>query len=303
MDRRTRQERPDRSAGVRVPGAPALDRPAGLPALRREPRAVLPHARRAAPRRATNTWHAVTERRVWKCGHCRKQFSVLTGTIFHGTHISIPHLDLRGLRDVPPPARTASAAREIERKYDLTPKTAWFMLMRIREAMKRDPLALLHGTIVADEAFIGGRAAVRHTPQRSSNAPSQGRGVLAHREGNGQIRSSFPMSRPKRSPRSPSRSRPFTLDDRQAQLRAIGRTFADGHDSVSHHMGEYVRGDISTNTLENYFGQLKRSSTERSTTSRMSTWPATWPNSTSGTTPASTDTQRLYRLMGQPAVG
>src|ERR1019366_1673792 len=32
---------------------------------------------------------SATQRRVWKCGHCRKQFSVLTGTIFHGTHISI----------------------------------------------------------------------------------------------------------------------------------------------------------------------------------------------------------------------
>ena len=44
------------------------------------------------------------------------------------------------------------------------------------------------------------------------------------------------------------RSRLMT-DEAQTYVR-IGRTFADGHDSVSHHMGEYVRGDISTNTLE-----------------------------------------------------
>src|SRR5688572_24082859 len=30
-----------------------------------------------------------SERRVWKCGDCRKQFSVLTGTIFHGTKIPV----------------------------------------------------------------------------------------------------------------------------------------------------------------------------------------------------------------------
>jgi len=44
------------------------------------------------------------------------------------------------------------SAREIERKYGLTAKTAWFVLHRIREAMRRDPLAsLLSGTVVADE--------------------------------------------------------------------------------------------------------------------------------------------------------
>src|SRR5262245_15564942 len=38
--------------------------------------------------RATRTG-AQSERRVWRCTGCRKQFSVLTGTIFHGTKVSI----------------------------------------------------------------------------------------------------------------------------------------------------------------------------------------------------------------------
>ena len=38
--------------------------------------------------RKTRTGSA-SERRVWKCGHCRKQFSVPTGTIFHGTKIPL----------------------------------------------------------------------------------------------------------------------------------------------------------------------------------------------------------------------
>ena len=32
---------------------------------------------------------APTERRVWRCFSCRKQFSVLTGTVFHGTRLSL----------------------------------------------------------------------------------------------------------------------------------------------------------------------------------------------------------------------
>ncbi|MDQ1706490.1 MAG: hypothetical protein QOF18_2856, partial [Frankiaceae bacterium] len=104
---------------------------------------------------------SVSERRVWKCGTCRKQFSVLTGTIFHGSKISVRTWCLVVLEMVA--SKNGVSAREIERKYDLTAKTAWFMLHRIREAMKRDPLSgLLSGQIQADETWIGGEPKNRH---------------------------------------------------------------------------------------------------------------------------------------------
>lgn len=103
----------------------------------------------------------VSERRVWKCRACRKQFSVLTGTIFHGTHISIRKWVFVIFEMCA--NKNGLAAREIERKYNLSPKSAWFMTMRIREAMKSDPLAgLLQGTIMVDETYIGGNPKNRH---------------------------------------------------------------------------------------------------------------------------------------------
>ena len=80
-----------------------------------------------------------SERRVWKCGSCRKQFSVLTGTIFHGTKIPVRTWLLVVFEMCA--SKNGVAAKEIERKYDLTNKSGWFMLHRIREAMRRDPLA------------------------------------------------------------------------------------------------------------------------------------------------------------------
>jgi transposase-like protein len=75
---------------------------------------------------------------VWKCRDCRKQFSVLTGTIFHGTKIPI-----RTWLMVTFDASTAKngiSAREIERKYGLTPRSAWHLMHRLREAMNSNPL-------------------------------------------------------------------------------------------------------------------------------------------------------------------
>src|SRR5258706_3052924 len=98
----------------------------------------------------------VTERRVWKCADCRRQFSILTGTIFHGSKIPVKTW-LFVLVEICA-SKNGVAAREIERKYELTPKTAWHMLHRLREAMKRDDgfTALMAGTIVAAEAYYVG---------------------------------------------------------------------------------------------------------------------------------------------------
>ena len=50
---------------------------------------------------AQDPHRSASQRRVWKCADCRKQFSVLTGTIFHGTKIPVRtwlFVDLRNVR-------------------------------------------------------------------------------------------------------------------------------------------------------------------------------------------------------------
>jgi transposase-like protein len=104
--------------------------------------------------RATRTG-AQSERRVWKCRQCGKQFSVLTGTIMHGTKISIRTWVLVYFDFMT--SKNGMSAREVERKYGVCPRSAWFMMHRIREAMKDDGmLSTMRGTIVADETYIGG---------------------------------------------------------------------------------------------------------------------------------------------------
>src|SRR5207244_4227198 len=88
-------------------------------------------------------------------------FSVLTGTPFHGTKISVRKWVFVIFEMCS--SKNGVSAREIERKYGLCPRTAWFMMHRIRETMKGDGLVqTMRGTIVADETWIGGSLSNKH---------------------------------------------------------------------------------------------------------------------------------------------
>ncbi len=209
-----------------------------------------------------------TERRLWKCRKCREKFSVLTGTVMHGTKISIRTwvfviFELCA-------SKNGIAAREIERRYNLSPKSAWFMLHRIREAMRADAFAgLLSGDIVADEAWIGGDPKNRHANDPRGKS-KRGRGSLKTpvvsliEASSGQIRSKV------------------VADVSGKTLKAVISEYVDmpvsvlhtdsnmgygfpaekmaGHHRVDHSRGQYVtEKSKGTNKAENYFSQLKRS--------------------------------------------
>jgi transposase-like protein len=209
---------------------------------------------------------AESQRRVWKCGGCRKQFSVLTGTIFHGSRVSIRTWFFVVVEMCS--AKNGVSAREIERKYAVTPKTAWFMLHRIREAMRLEPLAgLLAGTVIADETWIGGRPSNRHGGGR------YGQGVRGVTDKTPVLALVHKDSRTVRSRVVPNVTaktlRPSMLDlldfrgtvlhtDSAQAYKSLAPEFA-GHEYVNHFSHEYVRGEVSTNMAEGYFSQLKRS--------------------------------------------
>jgi transposase-like protein len=210
---------------------------------------------------------SMSQRRVWKCADCRKQFSVLTGTIFHGTKIPVRKW-LFVIFEMCS-SKNGVAAREIQRKYDLTEKSAWFMLHRIREAMKREPLAgLLSGRVVADETWIGGKPSNRHghNPKERMQGPMSGTKqpvmALISRE-TGEVRSQAVPNVNGSSLRAvlddhvdPTATHLHT-DSAMAYKRIVG-DFAS-HSTVDHSAGEYARGDVSTNQAEAFFSQLKRS--------------------------------------------
>ena len=209
-----------------------------------------------------------SQRRVWKCGGCRRQFSVLTGTIFQGSKIAVRTWLLVVFEMCA--AKNGISAREVERKYDLTAKTAWFMLHRIREAMRRDPLAgLLRGTVISDETWIGGAPANRHRddprelPRLSSTTDKTPVLALVDYETR-EVRSRVvPNVNGKTLAKAIAEDvegpRTELWTDSALPYNVVAKDMRS-HETVDHSAGQYVRrGGITTNMAEGYFSQLKRS--------------------------------------------
>jgi transposase-like protein len=219
--------------------------------------------------RATGPKRTMSQRRVWKCAKCRKQFSVLTGTIFHGTKVPIEVWLMVMVQMCS--AKNGISAREIERMHGLTPETAWYLLHRLREAMKREPLAhMMPGTVVADETWIGGNPKNRHgrdKPEqivRGENLHTDKTPVLSLiNSDTGEVRSRVVpditgATLRKFMSEHVDMAGSVLHTDEGGWYRQLGQEFIE-HNAVNHSAGEYVRGMVSTNRAEGYFSQLKRS--------------------------------------------
>ena len=141
-------------------------------------RAVPTSSSPAAGIRTTSTGR-ITYRRLWKCKACRRQFSVLVGTIFERSQVPLSKWLLALY--LMSASKNGVAANELRRTLGVTQPTAWFMLHRLREAMRLASIETMRGTIVADETFIGGNPSrmnaqdPRPAGRRLRNRPWSGR--------------------------------------------------------------------------------------------------------------------------------
>lgn len=96
------------------------------------------------------------KRRVWKCKACRKQLSVLMGTIFEGSHIPLNKWLVAVYMICS--SKMSISANQLHRSLGITYKSAWFLCHRIRHAMAKEPLkGLLEGIVEVDETYVGGK--------------------------------------------------------------------------------------------------------------------------------------------------
>jgi len=230
---------------------------------------------------------------VYDCGHCRDQFTVTVGTVFERSKIGLDKWLLAA--SLMAASKKGISSKQIERMLGVTYKTAWFMTHRLREAMKDDGGMLLggHGKIVeADETYVGGKERNKHRSKRDKKhiGPIGKQMVFSLIERGGKVRSMHLESVNADNLRPILNAQINTantrlMTDGEGQYRLVAPMFAS-HEIVNHGIGEYVRGDVTTNTVEGSFRFSSAASLVRFTTSAHNTCNALSPNLTSATTTA-----------------
>jgi len=207
---------------------------------------------------------------LYRCRGCEEQFSSTTGTILEQSHLPIRTWLMAFA--ILCSAKKGVSALQLQRQLELgSYRTAWHLCHRIRHAMSQEPLAGLlgagGGTVEVDETYVGGKPRHRQGLHPGPKHSRRGRGtkkipVVALVERGGRARS-WPVkyvdgATLKAAIRTHVDPSARIVTDELNIYQGIGAEFEGGHQTVNHSQKEYVRGDVHTNTIEGYFGLLKR---------------------------------------------
>lgn len=194
----------------------------------------------------------------WRCHGCKEQFTVRIGTVFEESRIPLRHWCFAFWRAST--SKKGVSALEIHRQTGVSYKSALFMLHRIRFAMDENHTEPLTGDVEVDELFVGG--APRHHHKSRKTEPRRKSIVVGLLQRGGQVRPRVVADVTSASLKGLIRKhvdrRARILTDEASGYRGIGKEFAGGHEAVRHSTFEFVRGDAHTNSVEGFFGMVRR---------------------------------------------
>lgn len=224
----------------------------------------------------------LSTRRIFKCmaKECHKQFSVKAGTIFEDSPISLDKWLVAVWLVVN--CKNGISSYEIARDVKVTQKTAWFMLHRIRVALQDGSWDKFGGhdggPVEVDEAYIGGEPKNRHGQKWNKKVERRMRECgMEVKATTGRASEKIPvfgmLDRELRQVRAhvmPEVKRETLMNAILANVEKGSTVYSDGlrdykqlpklefiHETVNH-VDEYVRGEVHTQGIENFWSLLKR---------------------------------------------
>jgi transposase-like protein len=195
---------------------------------------------------------------LYKCGACRKQFTVTVGTIFEDSHIPIGKWLMAYF--ILCSSKKSISAHQMHRMLGMTYKTAWFMCHRIRHAMASTyKTPKLGGIVESDETFVGGKCTMKENFRKKTP-------VVALIERGGKMRTAV-VSNVTQKNLGKALAECVSKDAivHTDELPAYDKPLAEwaGHHAVNHSHYEYTRTEpdgmkVHVNSCESFFALLKR---------------------------------------------
>jgi transposase-like protein len=205
---------------------------------------------------------------MWECKtkHPQKQFTAKVGTIFADSPISLDKWFTAVWMITN--CKNGVSSYEIARGLGVTQKTAWFMLHRVRHAMKTGTFEKLGGQVEVDETFVGGLAKNMHKDRKERTIKGTGGSgkaiVMGLLERHGSDKTSKVRAKVVRNTSSET-----LQGEVRKNVQAGSEVFTDAlisyrgldpeyvHQFIDH-AETYVQGAVHTNGIENFWSLLKR---------------------------------------------
>jgi transposase-like protein len=227
------------------------------------------------PKCGSEKHYATKKPGVYRCATaaCRKDFTVMTGSVMERSHAKLTQWAVAFHMGAS--SKKGFSAHQLHRELGCQYNTAWFLHHRVMEAMRRGGLDLPpmggDGKVVeADETYFGKipeamvpKFKTRGRPFTKGSRKNIGnkRAIVSLVERGGGVRSFHIPSAYLESVMAIVRenvARETRLHTDESPLyHRVGKEFA-AHETVKHSAKEYVRDDVTTNTVESYFSIFKR---------------------------------------------
>jgi len=200
----------------------------------------------------------------WRCLDCKGQFTVRKGTVLEDSAIPLRHWAYAFWRAAT--SKKGVSALEIHRQTGLSYKSSLFLLHRIRYAMAGtafEPVGGTGKTVEADETYWGTEEGKTRKGKRHGAVMPAMNKIVSLVERNGGVRSfhvaSVTGDNLKRILKEQIANGSTVYTDASPRYNQFKRDHGFAwYEQVNHSIGEYVRGDAHTNTVEGFFSILKR---------------------------------------------